>query len=68
MSFLDDPADGKTILTEYVQKIAAIELNYLKDKNSPENGKEEAFLDQVIATPLFLPSEKDVLDLAEQSH
>lgn len=53
-------------LNDYVRKIADIELNYLKDKNSPENGEHEAFLDQVIATPLFLPSEKDVQDLQQK--
>jgi membrane-bound lytic murein transglycosylase D len=56
--------DGRrAALDGLVRRIAAIELSYLKDKNSPENGKHEAFLDQVIATPLFLPSEKDVQDL-----
>ncbi len=50
-------------LNGLARKIADIELSYLKDKNSPENGEHEAFLDQVIATPLFLPSEKDVQDL-----
>jgi len=54
------------VLDEYVRKIADIELNYLKDKNSPENGEHEAFLDQVIATPLFLPSAQDVLDLKQK--
>jgi len=56
-------ADAGIVLNGYIEKIAAIELNYLKDKNSPENEQGEAFLDQVIATPLFLPSEKDILDL-----
>ncbi|HEX7503325.1 MAG TPA: lytic transglycosylase domain-containing protein, partial [Acidobacteriota bacterium] len=55
--------ENKGALSDYVKKIADIELNYLNDKNSPENGEHEAFLDQVIATPLFLPSEKDVQDL-----
>ena len=55
--------DQRGALNDTVKKIADIELNYLKDKNSPENGEHEAFLDQVIATPLFLPSEKDVQDL-----
>ncbi len=54
------------ILNDYIEKIAAIELNYLKDKNSPDSEPEEAFLDQVIATPLFLPSEKDILDLKQK--
>jgi membrane-bound lytic murein transglycosylase D len=58
--------DARNVLNEYIDKIAAIELNFLKDKNSPENGQEEAFLDQVISTPLFLPSEKDVLDLKQK--
>lgn len=58
--------DSKNILNDYAKKIAAIELNYLKDKNSPENGQHEAFLDQVISTPLFLPTEKDVLDLKQK--
>jgi len=70
-ALLDAPASGqsgdsKNVLNDYVKKIADIELNYLKDKNSPENGKEEAFLDQVISTPLFLPTEKDVLDLKQK--
>ncbi len=70
-TLLDPPTAGqdaeyKNILNDYVKRIADIELNYLKDKNSPENGQEEAFLDQVIATPLFLPSEKDVLDLKQK--
>lgn len=59
-------ADSKNILNDYVKRIADIELNYLKDKNSPENGREEAFLDQVVSTPLFLPTEKDVLDLKQK--
>ncbi len=53
-------------LNDLVKKISDIELNYLKDKNSPENGEHEAFLDQVIATPLFLPSEQDVQDLQQK--
>jgi membrane-bound lytic murein transglycosylase D len=61
-----DGPDRRGTLNEYVRKIADIELNYLKDKNSPENGEHEAFLDQVIATPLFLPSEKDIQDLQQK--
>jgi membrane-bound lytic murein transglycosylase D len=59
-------SEGKSLLGDYVKKIADIELNYLKDQNSPENGEHEAFLDQVIATPLFLPSEQDVLDVKQK--
>jgi len=59
-------SDARNVLNDYIDKIASIELNFLKDKNSPENGQEEAFLDQVISTPLFLPSEKDVLDLKQK--
>ncbi|MBN2399116.1 MAG: transglycosylase SLT domain-containing protein [Candidatus Aminicenantes bacterium] len=59
-------ADAGMVLNDYIEKIAAIELNYLKDKNSPDNGQDEAFLDQVIATPLFLPSEKDILDVKQK--
>jgi membrane-bound lytic murein transglycosylase D len=58
--------ENKSALNDFVKKIADIELNYLKDKNSPENGEHEAFLDQVISTPLFLPSEKDVRDLKQK--
>ncbi|MEI6613856.1 MAG: transglycosylase SLT domain-containing protein [Chrysiogenales bacterium] len=58
-------ADGN-VLNDYIEKIAAIELNFLRDKNSPENEQDEAFLDQVISTPLFLPTEKDVLDLKQK--
>ena len=59
-------SDTGNILNDYIEKIAAIELNFLKDKNGPENEQQEAFLDQVISTPLFLPSEKDVLDLKQK--
>lgn len=70
-ALLDVPAggqsvDSKNVLNDYVQRIADIELNYLKDKNGPENGQEEAFLDQVISTPLFLPTEKDILELKQK--
>ncbi len=59
--------DGRrAALDGLVRKIADIELSFLKDKNSPENGEHEAFLDQVIATPLFLPSEKDVQELRQK--
>lgn len=54
------------VLNDLARRIADIELNYLKDKNGPENGEHEAFLDQVIATPLFPPSEKDVNDLRQK--
>ena len=60
------PGDQRSALSDLVKKIADIELNYLKDKNGVENGEHEAFLDQVIATPLFLPSEKDVQDLQQK--
>jgi membrane-bound lytic murein transglycosylase D len=59
-------SDQRLALNDLVKKIADIELNYLKDKNAPENGEHEAFLDQVIATPLFLPSAKDVQDLQQK--
>jgi len=59
-------SDTGNIVNDYMEKIAAIELNFLKDKNGPENEQQEAFLDQVISTPLFLPSEKDVLDLKQK--
>ena len=58
--------DAGNILNDYIEKIAAIELNFLKDKNGPENEPDGAFLDQVIATPLFLPSEKDILDIKQK--
>jgi membrane-bound lytic murein transglycosylase D len=59
-------AAAGNVLNDYIEKIAAIELNFLKDKNSPDNEQDEAFLDQVIATPLFPPSEKDILDLKQK--
>jgi len=60
------PGGDRGALNDLVKKISDIELNYLKDKNGPENGEHEAFLDQVIATPLFLPSAKDVQDLQQK--
>jgi membrane-bound lytic murein transglycosylase D len=60
------PGVDRGAVNDLVKRIADIELNYLKDKNSPENGEHEAFLDQVIATPLFLPSAKDVQDLQQK--
>jgi membrane-bound lytic murein transglycosylase D len=60
------PGIDRGAVNDLVKKIADIELSYLKDQNSPENGEHEAFLDQVIATPLFLPSAKDVQDLQQK--
>jgi membrane-bound lytic murein transglycosylase D len=60
------PGIDRGVVNDLVKKIADIELSYLKDQNSPENGEHEAFLDQVIATPLFLPSAKDVQDLQQK--
>ena len=62
----ESSTNARNVLNDYIDKIAAIELNFLKDKNIPENGQGGAFLDQVISTPLFLPSEKDVLDLKQK--
>lgn len=59
-------SDARNALNGYIEKIAAIELNYLKDKSGPESEQQEAFLDQVISTPLFSPSQKDVQDLQQK--
>ncbi|MBN2345911.1 MAG: transglycosylase SLT domain-containing protein [Candidatus Aminicenantes bacterium] len=65
-ALLDAGNDTRVVLGGYVKRIADIEMNYLKDKNSPENGEHEAFLDQVIATPLFPSSEQDVRELEQK--
>lgn len=55
-------------LYQYIERIAAIERSYLKDKTNGEDKQEEheAFLDEVITTPLFKPAQHEVSRLKQQ--
>jgi membrane-bound lytic murein transglycosylase D len=61
---LDTASPGnRELLNDYVARISAIELNFIKDRSQTNGQESDAFLDEVVATPLFGASEKDVLDL-----
>ena len=47
-------------LLDYVNKIAELELQYLQGNESNHSEKQATFLQEVISTPLFIPSEKEV--------
>ena len=51
---------------DYIERISALELNLIKDRMNGQNGQHEAFLDEVIATPLFPPSQQDMLDMQKK--
>jgi membrane-bound lytic murein transglycosylase D len=55
-------------LQHYIAEISEIELSYLKDQSSSSVNleKHEAFLDEVIATPLFPPSELEIRQIQEK--
>ncbi len=65
--FIDAETNNKIIrkhLISYIDKIAKIELEYLKESNSINENieRDNAFLDEIISSPLFFPSKKDILN------
>ncbi len=52
--------NNKKYLDYYVNKISEIELNYLKSNEIKNSTQQKAFLDEVISTPLFNLSEKEI--------
>ncbi len=61
-----DLSDRPALINEYIEKISSIELDYLKDKGSKESEQQDAFLDEVIAAPLFSASEQDVREVQQK--
>ncbi|MCP4220067.1 MAG: transglycosylase SLT domain-containing protein [bacterium] len=59
---LDSGHEGvdKRQLDNYIAKISQLELAYLADNVSDDNIRRESFLDEVIATPLFTPSPREI--------
>ncbi|UCH96701.1 MAG: transglycosylase SLT domain-containing protein [Candidatus Aminicenantes bacterium] len=57
----------RTHLEYYLEKISGIELSYLEDRFSLSESLEahEAFLDEVISTPLFPSSEHEIRQIRE---
>jgi membrane-bound lytic murein transglycosylase D len=55
-------------LDHYLAKISGIELSYLKDRSLSSRSIEEheAFLDEVISTPLFPPSKLEIQQIQEK--
>ncbi len=51
-------------LNAIVEQIAEMELGVLKDKNT--SSEETAFLDEVITTPLFVPSQSELLNFRKK--
>ena len=56
----------RNLVSGYLDKISSIELNFIKDRREKGDDRPEAFLDEVIATPLFQPAEKDILELRQK--
>lgn len=56
----------RNLISGYVDKISSIELNFVKDRFEKENDRQEAFLDEVLATPLFQPAEKEIQELKQK--
>lgn len=61
-SNLDNGENGKYI-QDLIRKISSVELNYLKYIEEINSIKEKALIDEVINTPLFKPSKKEVQQL-----
>lgn len=60
-------ARGPQVLKrEYIEKISSLERNFIDDRQGLENGKDVAFLDEVISTPLFSPNPRDVASLQQK--
>jgi hypothetical protein len=55
-----DNFDGKKPLMWLVDRIASLELSYLLESEPDDMDRHQNFLQEVIATPLFTPSKKDV--------
>jgi membrane-bound lytic murein transglycosylase D len=55
-------------IEHYTREISEIELSYLKDRQQSSGPQEEheAFLDEVISTPLFPPSAHEIQKIQEQ--
>lgn len=71
---LDTEAAAKTFnhqgyIEHYTRKISEIELSYLKDRSLSSGTLEEheAFLDEVISTPLFPPSAHEIQKIQEKT-
>jgi len=54
------------LLNDFTERISTLELNLLRDRFSHESEQQEDFLDEVIATPLFSPSEQEVKELEQK--
>ncbi len=64
---LDIESPGNRELVEpFIERIAAIELNFIRDRSDADGQERNAFLDEVVATPLFSASEQDVRELQDR--
>jgi membrane-bound lytic murein transglycosylase D len=50
----------------YINEISEIELSYLKENNADNQIEKETFLKEVISTPLFKPSKKEIKQLKKR--
>lgn len=58
----------KKLLSYYIARISEIELSYLKDRVSRTGDQHNAFLEEVVATPLFKPSPHEIFKMREKMH
>ncbi len=54
------------LLDNYIKQISDIELDHMSVSAPENNGEHEAFLDEVLSTPLFKPSKNEILKLQEK--
>lgn len=61
-------SDHQEYIEHYTREISEIELNYLKDQQQLSGPQEEheAFLDEVISTPLFPPSAHEIQEIQKK--
>jgi len=61
---VSDPSfDHQEWLQLHVDQIAHLELQYFQDRANGQGGRDDSFLEQVISTPLFLPSVRELQKL-----
>ena len=56
----------RNLISGYVDKISLIELNFVRDRVEKGSDRQEAFLDEVLSTPLFQPAENEILELKQK--
>jgi len=56
----------QTLSRNYIDEIAALEMNFIRDRSETSTTAEAAFIDEVINTPLYSPSAEEVTILQQK--